>query len=459
MHDYFINKYEEGATIDLFTFYEDYYREYKKPEAEREEKLKKQQAEKAQKEKEAKEKGPENKEEKAQSDEEEKKEENLEPPMVLESIKARGELMKEWKKSIGELVKPSSEDATHYNVTLQDLKSVNEKLGAEVKDTSHNSYGTFIQLHKENDKIKGVLNSAFGGYGKMLSRFMHIFDQSVTDDMREWNMSLNTGGYFVENCDASYFNANLHPPLMPYEIWMPGGHNSLPEEKQIPVTDFAVKVSEGKNRLDLVHKESQKPANIFDLGFQGSKGRSELFQLLSSFTKSEFLFPFTVTSGINEKFNQLNRKEGEKADRPKISIQPRILYEDTIVLQRKGWNIPAKLLPIRNSTESNWEYFVRINQWRNDLGIPDEVFIFVNARSGSNAAPANNKVRAGRDDYKPQYINFKSPILVNLLEKALKKVPYSLKIEEMAPYSDQLLEMNNEKYVTEFMIQWYNYEQ
>ena len=35
MHNYFVNKYGGEATVDLFTFYEDYYREYKKPEAER----------------------------------------------------------------------------------------------------------------------------------------------------------------------------------------------------------------------------------------------------------------------------------------------------------------------------------------------------------------------------------------------------------------------------------------
>jgi hypothetical protein len=367
--------------------------------------------------------------------------------------------MKAWRNSFKEAVTPIDEDASTFNIKFDDIRSINEKQDIEIKDSSRNSYGTFIQLHKENGKIKGVLNSSFGGYGKMLSRFLHIFDPKVTEDMRDWNMSLNNGEYFVENCDASYFNANLHPPLLPYEIWMPGGHNSLPEDKQVPVTNFAVRVLKEEKKLELIHKESNKSAHIFDLGFQGSKGRSELFQLLSAFTMAEFLFPHTVTSGVNEKYQSLNKKEGDNNSKPKISIQPRITYEDTIVLQRKGWNIPVKLLPIRNSSETNWEYFVRLNQWRNALNIPDEVFIFVNSRSGNNIAPANNKVRTGRDDYKPQYINFKSPILVNLLEKALKKVPYSLKIEEMAPYSDQLLEMNNQKYVTEFMIQWYNYEQ
>ena len=87
----------------------------------------------------------------------------------------------------------------------------------------------------------------------------------------------------IEGTDASYFNANLHPPLMPYEIWTPGGHNSVKEANQLPITDFCIRYEVESDELCLIHKLSGKQALVFNLGFQTLTSRSELFQLLGTF--------------------------------------------------------------------------------------------------------------------------------------------------------------------------------
>jgi hypothetical protein len=63
--------------------------------------------------------------------------------------------------------------------------------------------------------------------------------------------------------------------------------------------------------------------------------------------------------------------------------------------------------------------------------------------------------KTGRDDYKPQYIHFNNPLLVHLFERLTGKVPQVLKIEEMLPHAGHLATINGEKFVTEYVVQWY----
>ncbi|WP_222931317.1 hypothetical protein, partial [Xanthovirga aplysinae] len=60
----------------------------------------------------------------------------------------------------------------------------------------------------------------------------------------------------------------------------------------------------------------------------------------------------------------------------------------------------------------------------------------------------------GRDDYKPQYINFNNSLLVRLFGRMIGKAPASIKIEEMTPSSKELLSFNGEDLVSEFVVQW-----
>jgi hypothetical protein len=293
------------------------------------------------------------------------------------------------------------------------------------------------------------MNGTFAGYGKMLSRFLHIFGSDVTAKLREWNMSLNDDELFIEDCDASYFNANLHPPLMPYEVWMPGGHNSLPPSQQLPITGFKVKHDPASGRVQLLHEPTGKRAFIYDLGFQGHTGRSQLFQLLEKFTKTRYLFTSPLTSALagNKKKQVTNE----------VLCVPRVVYEDRIVLQRKGWYISKALIPVKAAQETASAYFNRLNTWRRELQMPDDVFVFVTPdRYMANADPSAVK-KAGRDDYKPQYISFNSPLLVTFFEKITAKAGYSLKIEEMLPAPGSLLRMGDSSHVTEFVVQWYNF--
>ncbi|MBC7919720.1 MAG: lantibiotic dehydratase, partial [Ferruginibacter sp.] len=251
------------------------------------------------------------------------------------------------------------------------------------------------------------------------------------------------------------------PPLMPFEIRIPGGHNTLPSEKQLPITDFEVVFDEVQQRTKLVHKPSGKRTYVFDLGFQGQSGRSQLFRLLEKFTKVEYLYAQPILNLVNNGVHShtLARTDtgtGTDTGTRRITVFPRIVYEDRIILQRKSWHVPKEQIPVRKPQASDADYFMMLDGWRRQWDIADEVFVCINPLEAKpEGVPPKLLQKLGRDDYKPQYIHFGNPLLVNLFEKLAAKVPTLLKIEEMLPHSGHLASIGPDKFVTECVVQWY----
>jgi len=261
MQLFFINKYGKDASVDLYRFYEDYYREYKIPEEKRKQKAIEEARKKEKKELPAKKDSP--------------------API---SKNSSAERLNHWREKFSAIVMENlnaSELPDEINISLEQVQKANEPAHDKATFRQACSYGVFVQLYRDNTHLRGVLNMAVSGYGRFLSRFLNLFDENITEDVRKWNESDMGNSLFAENCDASYLNANIHPPLMPYEIWMPGGHNSLPAEQQIPITALKVSWNESENQLQLIHEGTKKRVFVFDLGFQAEGGRSELFKLLN----------------------------------------------------------------------------------------------------------------------------------------------------------------------------------
>lgn len=415
MTEYFTTKYPSGSAIPVMQYYEEFFRDIKVPEAKHLKELK-----------------------------EKKDEKPADPLPKVELTTKRSESNSAKMDAITEMVKAKISDPTLVNISAEELAKILPTKPLE------GSFGAFVQPFYENGELKLVANSYFPGFGKMYSRFLHIFPDQLTEDLRKSNAPDNEMIY-IENVDASFFNANLHPPLMPFEIWMPGGQNTLPAEKQIPVTDLEVLYNADTAELELRHQPSGKRCYVFDLGFQGMRGRSQLFQLLSKFSPCKALFWMAMSSSVNLAIHPdalEKQKEGP-------IIMPRIVFNDKIVIQRKRWVIRKEFLEMPVAGEEEWQAFKRVNNWRHKLGLPDEVFVFLTNFGEMETLDAEQGKKIGRDGYKPQYINFNSPLLVNLFDKMLDKVPVTMRIEEMLPGPSGMLESSDgTKWVSEFVIQW-----
>jgi len=418
MLHFFKKRYRENDTIDLLTFYEDYYRDFKKTDS------------------------------KLNNDN-------------IKSIKIKRDITNEWtvlfKKYIDDNINISSNCDT-INLKYKHINEVNDKLGVNSTDINRKSLGAFIQFYKNINlettaSIKGVVNGTFDGFGRLLSRFLHIFDKNIEEELYGWNQQLSEGQILVENTDASYFNGNLHPPLVKNEVWLPGGQNSVTEEDQIPITNLAIKLD--NNSLKLIHKKDKVKVNVLDLGFQGKQGRSQLYQMLSNFGLPGNSAYKPILGVVNKWVTENKTQSDSKSD--KVIEFPRIEYEDSIVLQRKKWKIPKSKLPGRNSDESDWLYFIKINEWRMKNNIPQKIFVRIVPRKVKKDINEKKMRKLAKNDYKPQYIDFNNPLLVSLFETLVRKVPFSMVAEEMLPSKDQLFEINDNSYVTELLIQWYKF--
>jgi len=100
---------------------------------------------------------------------------------------------------------------------------------------------------------------------------------------------------------------------------------------------------------------------------------------------------------------------------------------DNIVLQRKRWIFYPDAIPTHLSELREEAAFLAINRWRMDRGLPERMFLL-------EATP--HFVLADR--YKPQYIDFTSPLFVSLFRSALKTSSAPLVLEEPLPPPDAL---------------------
>jgi hypothetical protein len=349
----------------------------------------------------------------------------------------------------------------------------------------------------------------FVGYGKYFSRFLHLFSEDLRVDIYNTNNRISVD-IAAEICGDDNFNANLHPPLLEYEISYPTGEGGL-AKKQLDCTNIIVEAdAHDPYLLRLKDKVSKRFINPLDLGFQNSMMRPPLFQLLANFTSpANFSLNIPSSFELNGKESPRNTIEGKDNTRkgnsnvPKVVYRPRIVLEGDIILSRKTWFVPGELFPSISDKEEDAEYFIRINKWRIENKIPSEVYVkiiiishylpqninttknkmdkspeqrniknmagiddlskedavYESAKSitGENNAQTINtkrKQKMSRDYNKPQYIDFNSPLLVNLLGKiSVNLKHFKVIIEERYPQTKGLLSVNDDCYASEQIFQ------
>ncbi len=407
---FYRQRYTLGEKVPLLQFYEEYFREYKKPMLDRVKDL----------------------------EGEEKQEQ-----MGNELIKRRVERNNE---RINSMLASARKTDNEVEISETDIKTKSKSMW----EGKPRSYAVFIMFGAdESGKETAVVESIPNGWGKMMSRFLHLFEDQTVEELRRYNTDVSNDYEFVENIDASFFNANIHPPLMPFEVAIPSGHNNVNERERVKVKDLEVYHTDSESYLGLYDSIRKKRIFIFDNGFQGLGGRSELFNLLDKFSIQEHVSIQNFCGMVNERY----KKEND------MWVKPRITIVNNIVIQRRSVVIPFHLLPFRQPKEKDWEYVLRLNEWRQQYQIADEVFISISSgKKGKGDEEKKDEVqegrrmeriKAGRDDYKPQYISFTNPYLVDLFERMCHKVTDVMEIQEMLP-------ITTTGRVKEILIQWYS---
>ncbi|MFK7772635.1 MAG: lantibiotic dehydratase [Saprospiraceae bacterium] len=300
---------------------------------------------------------------------------------------------------------------------------------------SKNSYSGLFQFYKNEEKTKAVINGLTPGYGKLFGRFSPLFDKEITIQLQKWNSKIQNENLWVENVDASIFNANLHPPLLSCEIKNVSSQNNLPLENQIPIKDIEVIWEEDLEEPILIFAKTKMQISIFDFGFEHPENRSPMFQLLNGFSLPHATYRFFLKL-VNEVFEE--QKPNEFKGCRKVSI------DNHLVLQRRSLEVTHSSFPQKEKNESNSSFFLRIQKWKSAHHFSQYIFLKPILDSDNSNSSRN------KDFYKPQLFDLHSPVAIVLLQKILEKHLGKFWIEEILPNEEGMVGDS----VSEFVVQW-----
>ncbi len=389
-------------------------------------------------------------------------------------------------------------------LTREDLEDVLQDLPPVANRGQ--SISCFVQMIlpagvRESPRLLVPLGIFYAGYGKYFSRFLYLLPEAVQTDLYASHLALSDQ-CLAEICGDANFNANLHPPLLPWEISYPTGESGDAEEQLRSADLYVEPDAEAPQAVCLRHGPTGKRVLPVDLGFLNPRMRPPLYQLLSRFTTATY-FSVPIPKAPQHAQNHpeavpAGALEGTAPPEPHILYRPRITYEGALILTRKCWFVPSALFPVRSADESSFDYFLRVNRWRKTHGIPCEVFVRISplphrapqvvegalpevlpdkahehneaaapeaAESptpeeapppgqGPNGPSRKRRTAVSRDLHKPQYIDFSSPLLVGLFGKMTVNLDhFMVTLEERLPASEQLPRHHDSPYATELIWQ------
>lgn len=311
----------------------------------------------------------------------------------------------------------------------------------------------------------------FAGYGKYFSRFSYLFkDDRVTAAIREANVQM-TPKHIAEIRGNKHINMNIHPPLAPKDISYPLGDTGE-SLNPLSISDLQVRPSPtSEYDVQLFHLPTDTPVVPVDLGFLNLQSRPSLYQFLSKFTPvSEQVFPAPGALPPSQR-PQVSSNTNESSDKtesetPHISRRPRIRFNEILTLYRTRWKIPDALFPEYEEKEMDFEYFTRVQEWREEHNIPCEVYMRIVPRSGESDSASKLDAQKTRNKQvrnpgypaskyrKPQYIDFSNPLLVDIFGNAPSSLDHYLVIlEERFPGKDSLPNHDDGFYTNELILQ------
>jgi hypothetical protein len=381
-----------------------------------------------------------------------------EPPPAVASIK-------EARKRIRILVRErwvQNPNAQEIVLSRADLREATK--GVTQLPPEPRSFSAFVTLVPGPDPAEGGLvvlpnARAQAGFGKYFSRFLYLLPGEVLEGLRERGRA-SPDAVLAEIAGDAAFNANLRPPIQSCEIVYPTGDRvGCPES--LEVGDLEVGLGEKGAGLALYQQATDRRVFPLDLGFLNPMARPPLYQLLRRFAPA------------SEAHIDIPGEPGQDlpTDGP-VLHRPRISFEGRVVLAREVWMVPVSDLPFGEKGKEDADFYRRVLAWCGDLKLPTRSYVRAVRRKtdphpkGSEEVPEpgndrrDNPKGGGRpmaagDLRKPQYMDFRSPLLVGLLRRyARLGETFALVFEECLPIPEDLhAGSDGRRWVTEVILQ------
>jgi hypothetical protein len=323
-------------------------------------------------------------------------------PLALSSIKDLHTLREQVWEGVVAAVNRSVDES---HVVPADLEAVLHRVPARFAPVG----GACLFLQPIAGGRRWVLNRLYEGTGRFGSRFTPLLTEEVRREYAKRFIACSTvasdgePGELLDLLCVRGDTLNVHSLQTPRVLEIPGyrpdpaGHPVNLQEIRVRLDFPLPRLVDGAGKVLLpVH-----------LGGVTHDFIPPLVRFLALFGPGEIYKPVIPPASF--------RDEGE------VTIRCRLVLGD-LVLLRKRWIVdPSRLRPLLlGATES--EAFAIIDRWRRQRTIPDKVFMI--ERVGREGA---------REVYKPQYVDFASPLFVSLFRSAIANHDDRLDMEEMLP--------------------------
>lgn len=322
------------------------------------------------------------------------------------------------KQFLADLIAMSSTDHEEVELDRKWLRNIAWALPASARiPWQHYAYLCQSVPREEGDLL--VINSITDGWGKHLATHCNALMRVLGNEQPENDLgqalqaSLTEiappGHEFVEIAGGNGFNANIHPPLTPRELVLPGEWSSRPTSQQMLLTDLEMMHDVATNRLRLFHKQDGREIHLLYPGLLTPGLLGPFHRLLLPFTQTFFW----IDESLVEAF--IDAVKGSKEE--EIIRYPRMRLGQ-LVLSRRKWLTPASCWPRWEGRELlNVAQLLELERWRRQADIPAQVFV----------RPALSK------HVKPQFVDFQHALLLSAVPRRLRSIDGWFKVEEALP--------------------------
>lgn len=262
-----------------------------------------------------------------------------------------------------------------------------------------------------------VINQINSGQGGLFSRFQQLFKDAhapLSRRIQSWIAALHDGKHVVElPVVGDWNNLQAAQGLLEQTLQWPAELSTRDENQTIHFKDLRMRANVADETLYIVDRTGQvlAPSYLGTIPSQFSPTMLHLFLQLAD--------PWCISwsprtdARIDPSQDQVQFFAREEAGR--------------FVFRRANWYVPFSQFPSRAKGESAFAFYFRIEQWRRNHGIPDEVF----------ATRADDHYSFEAKKRKPAWIHFSSPHALEVLVQLVNKDPAPLILTEVFPARNQ----------------------
>lgn len=259
-----------------------------------------------------------------------------------------------------------------------------------------------------------VLNRIFEGTGRFSSRFTTVMGSAQRGQYTRFirdrsHVSCNGELWpYVDLMVTQGNTVNLHASQTPLLMELPGENLDVPEREKVHIGDLFVAIDPLSPFPRLVERDGHPlfPVHLSTINNE----------YLPTILKFVALFgPFEYQPAIPPPRTWL---EGQ------VTVHGRVQISN-LILRRKRWSFAPSALPPGLDKMAEPEAFAAVNTWRMAHYIPQRVFL-------------TEKLPSARAIYKPQFLDFGSPLFVSLLRSSAPPGDENMVLCEQLPLHKDL---------------------